>query len=83
MPITSLGANIATEYIAHFNTSALQQLPAFFVGTLQHPYNSTIESSTFLVDQGILEKTLILVQVNGCSPIISQQDDLCSFFPSC
>jgi hypothetical protein len=53
-----LGACIATQRIAHLNTSALQQLHTFFVGTLPRPYDRTVVSSTFLVDQGILEKTL-------------------------
>ncbi len=53
-----LGACIATQRIAHLNTSALQQLHTFFVGTLPRPYDRSVVSSTFLVDQGILEKTL-------------------------
>jgi hypothetical protein len=40
------------------NTSALQQLHTYFVGTLPRPYDRTVVSSIFLVDQGILEKIL-------------------------
>jgi hypothetical protein len=53
-----LGVCVATQRIAHLNTSALQQLHTFFVGTLPRPYDRSVVSSTFLVDQGILEKTL-------------------------
>lgn len=53
-----LGGCIATQRIAHLNTSVLQQLHSFFVGTLPRPYDRSVVSSTFLVDQGILEKTL-------------------------
>lgn len=53
-----LGGCIATQRIAHLNTSALQQLHTFFVGTLPRPYDRSVVSSTFLVDEGILEKTL-------------------------
>ncbi|MFX1562409.1 MAG: ATP-binding protein, partial [Promethearchaeota archaeon] len=53
-----LGGCVATQRIAYLNTSALQQLHSFFVGTLPRPYDRSVVSSTFLVDQGILEKTL-------------------------
>jgi len=53
-----LGACIATQRVAHLNTSALQQLHTFFVGTLPRPYDRSVVSSTFLVDHGILERTL-------------------------
>jgi hypothetical protein len=53
-----LGACIATQRVAHLNTSCLQQLHTFFVGTLPRPYDRSVVSSTFLIDEGILEKTL-------------------------
>ncbi|MGE5633998.1 MAG: ATP-binding protein, partial [Deltaproteobacteria bacterium] len=53
-----LGGCIATQRIAYLNTSALQQLHTYFVGTLPRPYDRTVVSSTFAIDQGILEKTL-------------------------
>lgn len=40
------------------NTSALQQLHTFFIGTLPRPYDRTVVSCTFLMDQSILEKSL-------------------------
>ncbi len=53
-----LGACIATQRIAYLNTNALQQLHTYFVGTLPRPYDRQLVSSTFMIDQGILEKTL-------------------------
>lgn len=53
-----LGGCIATQRIAYLNTSALQQLHTYFVGTLPRPYDRNVVSSTFTIDQGILEKTL-------------------------
>jgi DNA helicase HerA-like ATPase len=53
-----LGACIATQRIAYLNTNALQQLHTYFVGTLPRPYDRTLVSETFMIDQGILEKTL-------------------------
>jgi DNA helicase HerA-like ATPase len=53
-----LGGCIATQRIAYLNTSALQQLHTYFVGTLPRPYDRNVVSSTFAIDQGILEKTL-------------------------
>jgi DNA helicase HerA-like ATPase len=53
-----LGACIATQRIAYLNTNALQQLHTYFVGTLPRPYDRALISDTFMIDQGILEKTL-------------------------
>jgi len=53
-----LGACIATQRLAYLNTNALQQLHTYFVGTLPRPYDRTLISNTFMIDQGILEKTL-------------------------
>jgi len=53
-----LGACIATQRIAYLNTNALQQLHTYFVGTLPRPYDRQLVSNTFMIDQGILEKTL-------------------------
>jgi hypothetical protein len=53
-----LGGCIATQRIAYLNTNALQQLHTYFVGPLPRPYDRTLVSSTFTIDQGILEKTL-------------------------
>lgn len=53
-----LGACIATQRIAYLNTNALQQLHTYFVGTLPRPYDRQLVSDTFMVDKGILEKTL-------------------------
>ena len=53
-----LGVCIATQRIAYLNTNALQQLHTYFVGTLPRPYDRTLVSETFMIDQGILEKTL-------------------------
>lgn len=53
-----LGGCIATQRIAYLNTSALQQLHTYFVGTLPRPYDRNVVSNTFTIDQGILEKTL-------------------------
>lgn len=53
-----LGGCVATQRIAYLNTNALQQLHTYFVGTLPRPYDRQIVSSTFMIDQGILEKTL-------------------------
>lgn len=53
-----LGGCIATQRVAYLNTSALQQLHTYFVGTLPRPWDRTVVSSAFMIDQGILEKTL-------------------------
>ena len=53
-----LGGCVATQRIAYLNTNALQQLHTYFVGTLPRPYDREVVSSTFMIDQGILEKTL-------------------------
>lgn len=53
-----LGCCISTQRIAYLNTNALQQLHTFFVGPLPRAYDRVIVSSTFLIDQAILEKTL-------------------------
>jgi DNA helicase HerA-like ATPase len=53
-----LGVSIATQRIAYLNTNALQQLHTYFVGTLPRPYDRALVSETFMIDKGILEKTL-------------------------
>ncbi len=53
-----LGGCVATQRIAYLNTSALQQLHTYFVGTLPRPYDRNVVSNTFTIDNGILEKTL-------------------------
>ncbi len=53
-----LGGCLATQRIAHLNTSALQQLHTYFVGTLPRPYDRGLISNTFMVDREILERTL-------------------------
>ena len=53
-----LGGCVATQRIAYLNTSALQQLHTYFVGTLSRPYDRNVVSNTFTIDNGILEKTL-------------------------
>lgn len=53
-----LGGCIATQRIAYLNTNALQQLHTYFVGTLPRPYDRALISDTFMIDKGILEKTL-------------------------
>ena len=53
-----LGGCIATQRIAHLNTSALQQLHTYFVSTLPRPYDRGLISNTFMIDKNILEKTL-------------------------
>jgi hypothetical protein len=53
-----LGVCIATQRIAYLNTNALQQLHTYFVGTLPRPYDRVLVSETFMIDKGILEKTL-------------------------
>ena len=53
-----LGACLATQRIAYLNTNALQQLHTYFVGTLPRPYDRALISDTFMIDKGILEKTL-------------------------
>jgi hypothetical protein len=53
-----LGGCIATQRIAYLNTNALQQLHTYFIGPLPRPYDRNLVSSTFTIDQGILEKTL-------------------------
>jgi len=57
-----LGACVATQRIAYLNTNALQQLHAYFVGTLPRPYDRSVVSNTFQIAQGILEKTLEFAQ---------------------
>jgi hypothetical protein len=53
-----LGGCVATQRIAYLNTNALQQLHTYFVGPLPRPYDRSLVSSTFTIDQEILEKTL-------------------------
>ncbi|MEM2688933.1 MAG: hypothetical protein QXR01_03705, partial [Candidatus Bathyarchaeia archaeon] len=53
-----LGVCIATQRIAYLNTNSLQQLHTYFVGTLPRPYDRALISDTFMIDKGILEKTL-------------------------
>ena len=53
-----LGVCIATQRVAYLNTNALQQIHTYFVGTLPRPYDRSLISETFMVDKGILEKTL-------------------------
>lgn len=53
-----LGGCIATQQIAHLNTSALQQLHTYFVSTLPRPYDRGVVSNTFKINKNILEKTL-------------------------
>jgi DNA helicase HerA-like ATPase len=53
-----LGICIATQRLAYLNTNALQQLHTYFVGTLPRPYDRELVSDTFMIDKGILEKTL-------------------------
>jgi hypothetical protein len=53
-----LGGCVATQRIAYLNTNALQQLHTYLVGPLPRPYDRTLVSNTFTIDQGILEKTL-------------------------
>ncbi len=52
------GGCIATQRMAYLNTNAMQQLHTYFVGTLPRPYDRGVVSSTFMIDQTILEKTL-------------------------
>jgi hypothetical protein len=54
--ILSKGARF--DDVAYLNTSALQQLDTYFVGTFPTPYNRNVVSNTFTIDQQILEKTL-------------------------
>jgi DNA helicase HerA-like ATPase len=53
-----LGGCVATQRIAYLNTNALQQLHTYLVGPLPRPYDRTLVSNTFTIDQSILEKTL-------------------------
>jgi len=53
-----LGVCLATQRIAYLNTNALQQLHTYLVGTLPRPYDRALISDTFMIDKGILEKTL-------------------------
>jgi len=53
-----LGGCIATQRIAYLNTNALQQLHTYFIGPMPRPYDRSLVSNTFTIDQGILEKTL-------------------------
>jgi DNA helicase HerA-like ATPase len=53
-----LGVCIATQRVAYLNTNALQQIHTYFVGTLPRPYDRNLISETFMIDKGILEKTL-------------------------
>ena len=53
-----MGGCVATQRIAYLNTNALQQLHTYFVGTLLRLYDRSVVSNTFMIDLGILEKTL-------------------------
>ena len=53
-----MGGCVATQRIAYLNTNALQQLHTYFIGTLPRPYDRELISNTFMIDQGILERTL-------------------------
>jgi DNA helicase HerA-like ATPase len=53
-----LGVCVSTQRIANLNTNALQQLHTYFVGTLPRPYDRLLISDTFMIDKGVLEKTL-------------------------
>jgi DNA helicase HerA-like ATPase len=53
-----IGVCVSTQRIANLNTNALQQLHTYFVGTLPRPYDRMLISDTFMIDKGILEKTL-------------------------
>jgi DNA helicase HerA-like ATPase len=53
-----IGTCVSTQRIANLNTNALQQLHTYFVGTLPRPYDRLLISDTFMIDKGILEKTL-------------------------
>jgi uncharacterized protein len=53
-----LGGCIVTQRIVYLNISDLQQLHTYFVGTLPRPYDRNVDSNTFTIDNGILEKTL-------------------------
>ena len=53
-----LGGCVATQRLAYLNTNALQQLHTYFVGTLPRPYDRGVVSEQFMIDIGILEKTL-------------------------
>jgi hypothetical protein len=53
-----LGGCLATQRIAYLNTNALQQLHTYFVGPMPRPYDRSLVSNTFTIDQGILEETL-------------------------
>ncbi|MEM1884342.1 MAG: hypothetical protein QXZ24_01895, partial [Candidatus Jordarchaeales archaeon] len=53
-----LGGCLVTQRIAHLNTSALQQLHTYFIGTLPRPYDRGLISNTFMIDREILERTL-------------------------
>ena len=53
-----LGGCVATQRLAYLNTNALQQLHTYFIGTLPRPYDRSLISSTFMIDEGILERTL-------------------------
>jgi hypothetical protein len=53
-----LGGCLATQRIAYLNTNALQQLHTYFVGPMPRPYDRSLVSNTFTIDQSILEKTL-------------------------
>ena len=53
-----LGVCISTQRIAHLNTSVLQQLHTYFVGTLPRPYDRGLISDVCTVDREILDKTL-------------------------
>jgi DNA helicase HerA-like ATPase len=53
-----IGVCVSTQRIANLNTNALQQLHTYFVGTLPRPYDRMLISDTFMIDKGMLEKTL-------------------------
>ncbi|KYH38618.1 MAG: ATPase, partial [Candidatus Bathyarchaeota archaeon B23] len=42
----------------YLNTNALQQLHTYFISTLPRPYDRGLISNTFMIDRGMLERTL-------------------------
>ncbi len=69
-----LGACVATQRIAYLNTNAVQQLHTYFVGPLPRPNDRSLVSSTFTIDQGILEKLLNLHRDSSYSQAILQRE---------
>jgi PII-like signaling protein len=53
-----LGGCIATQRVAHLNTSVLQQLHTNFVSTLPRVYDRSTVSQHFNIDREIVDKTL-------------------------